>query len=98
MPRAAPPSAAFVAIRDALLALEDGDRRRLTGLYGSMTERLPDPTPQLRAFIVAIGALDTTDHLRLAKWIRSYVSRWGQVPAASSYSVKVAPRHEVPQK
>ena len=97
MPRAAPPSAAFIAIRDALLALEDEDRRRLTGLYGSMTERLSDPSTQLRAFIVAIAALDTADHLRLAKWIRSYVSRWGQVPAASSRSVTPAPRHDVPK-
>ena len=69
------PSAAFLAIRDALLALEDDDRRRLSGLYGSMTDRLSDPSAQLRMFMVEIAALDTADHLRLAKSIQSYVSR-----------------------
>ena len=97
MPRSGPPSAAFTAIRDALLALEDDDRRRLTGLYGSMTDRLPDPSPELRAVIVAIAALDAADHLRLAKWIRSYVSRWGQVPAALSRGVTAAARRDVPK-
>lgn len=66
----------FLAVRALLLALEDEDRRRLTGLYGSMTEKVSDPSPALRTFIGEIAKLDATDHIRLARCVRTYVSKW----------------------
>jgi hypothetical protein len=90
-------SEAFLAVRALLLALEDTDRRRLTGLYGSMTEKLPDPSPALRAFLGEIAKLDSADHLRLARWVRTYVSRYGQVPVAASRSIAAPKRVRVPE-
>ena len=85
-------SEAFLLVRQALLALGEADRRRLGGLYGALTAPLPDPSLELRAIIRAIAALDDADHIRLARWIRRYVNRWGQIPVAASRSVVPAAR------
>jgi len=81
-------SAPFTAVRDALLALEDADRRPLARLYGAMQDPQPDPTPELMKIIRAIAALDDADHVRLARWFRTYANRWGGVPSAASHRTK----------
>jgi len=77
-------SAAFRLIRDLLLKLEDGDRRRLADLFGAMNEPKPDPSSDLLALLEAFAQLDRGDQVRLARWVRIYVNRWGQVPQAPS--------------
>ena len=83
-----PHSKAFLAVRDALLRdLSDADRRQLAGLFGSMTDPLPDPSPELFTVVAAIAALEPADRLNFARWVRTYVTRWGQVPSAASRQV-----------
>jgi len=41
-----------------------------------MTEKVSDPSPALRTFIGEIAKLDATDHIRLARCVRTYVSKW----------------------
>jgi hypothetical protein len=87
-------SVAFAAVRDRLLReLDDADRLRLTGLFGSMTDPLPDPSPALVALLAAIVALEPADRVKLARWVRTYVTRWGQVPSAASRQVQHPERH-----
>ncbi len=85
-------SAASLKVRDALLALGDADRRRLTGLYGAMQYPQPDPSIELIRVLRVIGALDTDDHIRIARWIRTYCNRWGQIPVAESHRIKPGDR------
>jgi hypothetical protein len=80
-PDAAPQhSDAFLAVRDAILALaDDRDRARLAGLFGHMT------APQrnlgaLRGILRDIAALPDDDLDRLAQWFSKWVNAWGQTP------------------
>ncbi len=81
-------SAEFRDFRDLVLsALSDEDRRRLAGLFGCMTERLPELSPEADAALRAFVALKVADRRRVVRWFASYVSRWGQVPVAASRRV-----------
>ncbi|MBD5603574.1 MAG: hypothetical protein IAI48_00535 [Candidatus Eremiobacteraeota bacterium] len=91
MPRT-PHSAAFLAVRDALLALDDADRRPLARLFGAMQDEQPDPSAATIAILRAIAALDDADVVRLARWFRKFANRWGQVPSASSERLTPADR------
>lgn len=75
---------AFERVRDALLALADDGRKRLADLFGSLTEKKADPSASLLSFIAASAALDRDDQAKLARWVRTYVNRWWQVPQAPS--------------
>ena len=88
--RAMQHSEAFLAVRNAMLELEDEDRRRLTGLFGSMTESKPDPTAALLGLLEAVYRLDRVDQRRFARWVQRYVNAWGQVPSASSFRASKA--------
>ena len=89
-----PHSPAFEAVRDRLLAvLDDADRRRIVGLSGSMTDPLPEPTPEVWALLAAIAALDREDRRRFARWVSKYVTRWGGVPSAAGHRIKHPERH-----
>ena len=77
-------SAAFIAVRDAILDdLDDEDRRRIAALLGCMHDARPPLSPELVAVLTAIVALDADDRRKLSGWCRRYLSRWGQVPVAS---------------
>ena len=81
-------SAAFTVVRDLVLdELEECDRRALARLFGAMHEPQPDPTPTLAKALRAIARLDDDEIVRLARWFRSWVNKWGQVPIASSRRV-----------
>lgn len=58
-----------------------------------MTDPLPDPSPEFFVVAAAIVALEPTDRLKLARWVRTYVTRWGQVPSAASRQVHHPERH-----
>jgi hypothetical protein len=90
-------SAAFLAVRNRLLTLDDADRRRIAGLFGSMTDPLPDPSPELRALLAAIVTLEPADQRRFARWVRKYVSRWGQIPSAAGWTVEHPGHPQNPQ-
>ncbi len=47
----------FLAVRDALLALEDPDHRLLARLYDAMQDPKLDPAPELLRILRAIAAL-----------------------------------------
>jgi hypothetical protein len=79
---------AFTALRDAILGLPEDNRKRLAALLGCMHGPRPPLSGELTRVLAAIAALDPADRGRLAKWCASYLSRWGQVPAASSRRVK----------
>jgi hypothetical protein len=85
-------SEAFLRVRDAVLELDDEDRRRLTDLFGSMTERKPDPSAALLDLLEAASRLDRADQRRLSKWVQRYVNARGQVPSASSFRASKAAR------
>jgi hypothetical protein len=78
----------FAAARDVVLELEDADRRALARLFGAMHAPEADPSLALIAALRTIAALPDADVVKLARWFRRYVSRWGQVPIAASRSVK----------
>lgn len=79
-----PHSPAFVELRDALLRLDDVERRRIAALAGAMHDPLPPISGELASVLAKIAALDPTDRRRLATWCSRYLSRWGQVPVAAS--------------
>ncbi len=82
-------SDAFQALRDAILVeLDETDRRRLAALLGCMTEPQPPPSPQLTRVLGLIAALEVKDRDRIARWCACYLSRWGQIPVASSRQVR----------
>ncbi len=95
MPRT-PHTPAFTAIRDLVLALDDADRRPLCRLYGAMQDAQPDPSSAFLAAFRAIATLDDADHVRLARWFRTYANRWGGVPSAASRKIAPAERHRPP--
>jgi len=81
-------SAAFIAIRNAILdELDDDDRRRLVGLLGSMTEPQRELSPLVIQALAAIVQLDPGDRRKLSRWFGRYVSFWGQIPVAASRRV-----------
>ena len=84
-----PCSPAFSAIRDAILALEDDGRRRLAAILDAAAPERPD-AGRLCELLTAVAHLGRPDQLRLRRWVRKYVNRWGQVPLASSESASRA--------
>jgi len=82
----------FIRVRDALLELEDEDRRRLTHLVGSMTDRKPAPSAALLDLLEAAFHLDRADQRRFVRWVQSYVNAWGQVPTAPAFRASKAAR------
>lgn len=76
-------SPAFAAIRDSILALEDGDRRRLGAILEAAAPERPD-AGRLCELLAEVARLGRPDQMRLQRWVRKYVNRWGQVPIASS--------------
>lgn len=78
---------AFLALRDALLALDDEERRRLVELLGAMHAPKPPLSGRLAALLALIARLDPSDRRRLATWCARYLSRWGQVPVAASQTL-----------
>ena len=82
-----PYSYAFEEIRDAILAMEQDDRRQLAALAGAMHAPQPAISASLAAVLGLISRLDTSDRSRLARWCGRYVSRWGQIPVAASQAV-----------
>jgi|GEM_PF-2832051 len=85
-------SATFTALRDAILELADDDRKRLAALLGCMHDARPPISAELSRVLGMVAALDPTERRRLAGWCASYLSRWGQVPAAASRRVVPPPR------
>ncbi len=79
-----PHTSAFIALRDALLALADDERRRVADLAGAMHAPKPPISGELAGILRMIAALDPADRKRLAKWCALYLSRWGQVSVAAS--------------
>jgi hypothetical protein len=81
-------SEAFVAVRDALEALDESDRRRLATLLGCMTAPQPALSADLHRALAAIARLDVADRERLAKWCAAYVNAWGQLPESAAMRIK----------
>ena len=82
-----PHSPSFAALRDALLGLDDAERRRVADLVGAMHDPKPPISAALATVLAAIAALDPTDRRRLATWCARYLSRWGQIPVAASHGL-----------
>jgi len=82
--RSMPHSRSFVVLRDALLRLDEVERRRVADLAGAMQAPKPPISGELARVLAMIAALDPTDRRRLATWCARYLSRWGQVPVAAS--------------
>ncbi len=81
-------SPAFAAVRNLLIAdLEDPDRRALARMFGAMHESQDDPSAALVAALRAIATLEHDEIVRLARWFKTYVNKWGPVPVASSRRV-----------
>ncbi len=94
-----PHTTAFLAVRTALLAVADADRRPLARLFGAMQVPEADLTPDAIALVRAIAQtgggtaalqprLDDADVLRLGRWFRRYVNRWGGVPSAAGHFIE----------
>jgi hypothetical protein len=80
-------SEAFRELRDAILALGQDDRQQLAALTGAMHATQPPISAPLAAVLGAISRLDVNDRARLARWCGCYVSRWGQIPVATSRAI-----------
>jgi len=83
-----PHSAAFLAVRTALLALDDVDRRPIARLFGAMQVPEADLTPGTIALLRTIADLDDADLLRFGRWFWRYLSRWGDVPSAAKHFIE----------
>lgn len=83
-----PHSAAFLIVRKAVLALEDADRKPLARLFGAMQVPEADPTPGAISLMRMVAQLDDADIVRLARWFRRYVNRWGGVPSAAGHFIE----------
>ena len=81
-------SAPFLAMRDAILALEDADRRPFSRLFGALQDPQPPLPPAALKLLRSIAQLDDDDILRLGRWFRRYSNRWGQLPNAASFGAK----------
>jgi hypothetical protein len=79
---------AFLAVRDALLTLEDADRRPFARLFGAMQDPQPPLPPAALTLLRAIARLDDEDILRLGRWFRRYGNRWGGIPSAALFRAK----------
>ena len=77
-------SIAFVILRNALVRLDDGERRRVADLLGAMHAPKPPVSGELAEILQMIGHLDPNDRRPLATWCARYLSRWGQIPVAAS--------------
>jgi hypothetical protein len=82
-------SAEFMQVRDAILALSDAERKRLWAIVEAAVP-LEGRTEALCAAMLLIASLPAPDRLRIARWVRTYVNRWGQVPQASSHAASAA--------
>jgi len=83
-----PHTEAFQAVRDALLDLDEAERRRLTTLLGCMTDPQPPLAPGLVRALAAIGQLSAIDRELLARWCGSYLSAFGQIPRTAGRLIK----------
>ncbi len=82
-------SAQFIEARDVVLALSDAERKRLFAIVEAAVP-LEGRTDRLCAALAAITRLPAAEQVRLARWVRTYVNRWGQVPQASSHAASLA--------
>lgn len=78
-----PHTTAFEAVRDAILALGEDDRKRLAAILEAAAAGRPDAGP-LCDLLNAVARLERADQVRLGRWVKKYVNRWGQVPLASA--------------
>ncbi len=82
-----PHSLEFLVVRSALLDAADADRRPLARLFGAMQAPEDDLTPAAIELLRAIVRLDGSDVVRLGRWFRRYVNRWGGIPSAAGHSI-----------
>ena len=78
----------FLAVRDALLELEDADRRPFARLFGAMQDPQLPLTPEAIKLLRAIAKLDDEDVKRLGKWFQTFANRWGGIPSAASFRMR----------
>jgi hypothetical protein len=83
-------SDSFRKIRDAILALEQSDCRRLADLFGSMRDKRPALEAPVVAILALFVELEAVDRARLARWMQTYVNAWGQIPTAAGQRASVA--------
>ena len=93
MPRE-PHSPEFLAVRDALLATEDADRKPIGRMFGTMREPEMALSPATIEMLRAIVALDDADIQRFGKWVKTYLSKFGQVPNAASFRIQSGARRD----
>lgn len=77
----------FLAVRSALLDAEDADRKPLARLFGAMQVPEADLTPAAIELLRTIVRLDGSDVIRLGRWFRRYVNRWGGIPSAAGHRI-----------
>ncbi len=82
-----PHSTPFIAVRAALLELADADRRPLARLFGAMQVPETDLTVEAIVVLRAIARLENQDVIRLGRWFRRYVNRWGGIPSAAGHRI-----------
>lgn len=76
-----------MAVRSALLDVADADRRPLARLFGAMQVPEDDLTPAAIELLRAIVRLEGSDVIRLGRWFRRYVNRWGGIPSAAGHRI-----------
>jgi hypothetical protein len=79
----------FTEVRDLILALSDAERKRLLAIVEAAVP-LEGRTERLCEALSAVSRLPPEGRLRLARWVRTYVNRWGQIPQASSHIASLA--------
>ena len=82
-------TASFRQLRDLVIdGLTDDDRRCLTTLFGSMTDRRREPLSLgVVSVIRAFAALGPDDRSRTIHWFSAYCTQFGQIPQAASRRV-----------
>ena len=80
-------SKAFAEVRQAVLDLDEGDRKRIAAMIGAMTVPEPALSGHAIAFLARFAALPEDERYRLSAWFGKYVNRWGQIPVMASRGV-----------
>ena len=80
-------SEAFAEVRQAVLDLDESDRKRIAAMLGAMTVPEPALSGQAIAFLAKFSALPENDRYRLSAWFGKYVNRWGQIPVMAGRGV-----------